>query len=560
MKTKTSITITIITIALGLILGVWYINKSVVPVKIKGLIVNFLEEKTGRSVSIGSVNYLPLSRFYFNDITIYDNTSSRNPLVNVSRLSFDISLWPFLRERAISARLGLEGLTHNSTKISGTAYLSLKKSVAASDRLFLKGFDGTVKFANFSARTPGLLAEIENISGNVNLNKNIISLNEIFLKYKNTVYNIEGSITDLDKDQPRARLSLTSPALKSDADLILKEDYLKIDKINGTFLGSSFEVMGDINGTRDPLINVYGEASLDLADLKKCFPKSAYIQDSLNPAGICDAALFFNGRLSKILASEASIKLKSNKVFLHGLAIDNLNLDLRIKDGSLNTERLTMKPYLGHLAAIISARLDKKEIPYSVSFQLKDANLAKFSADMNFGQENMKGLMSSKFFLNGEVSSPEALRGNGWVKVTDGHLWEWPLLGGTAELLKLPRLNSVTFKEVSGNFIVAHQKISTEDLTFFSEKVNMTLTGYVDFDQNIDLLMHTHIIQDLVEGSSEASQIVNLLISEAGNYMGRVEITGTLKEPRYKLSSASVREIFKDEIKEVKGILKDIFR
>ncbi|MBL7068347.1 MAG: hypothetical protein ISS34_00605 [Candidatus Omnitrophica bacterium] len=560
MKTKITVIIIILTILFGLLIGVWYINKYVLPVKIKGLVTNFLEEKTGRSVSIGSINYLPISQFYLNDITIYDNTPSSNPLIILNELSFNISLWPLLKERDIKARVGLKDLTHNSTKLSGVVYISLRKSEAAEQRLFFKGLDGTVKFANFSVEAPGLPTEIENISGEVNLDKETIRLDDTFLKYKNTVYNIEGSITDLDKDSPQGRLSLTSPMLKSEGNFILKYDYLKIEKIGGTFLGSSFEIMGEIKGLTDPLINIYGEASLDLADLKKALPRSGYIQDSLNPAGLCHAAVFFNGNLSEIEASEASVKLKSNKVFLHGLALDDLNLDLRLKDGRLNTERFTLKPYLGHLAVIISAELDKKDIPYSVSFELRDLNLAKFSADMNFGQEKMKGFISSKFFLNGKAASTETLRGNGWVKVIDGHLWELPLLGGAAELLKLSGLDSVTFQEAFGNFIVGQRKISTEDLTFFSEKVNMTLMGSVDFDQNIDLLMKTHIIQDLVEGTSDASQIANLLISEAGNYMGRVKITGTLKEPQYKMSSAPVKEIFKGEFKEVEGILKDIFR
>ena len=42
--------------------------------------------------------------------------------------------------------------------------------------------------------------------------------------------------------------------------------------------------------------------------------------------------------------------------------------------------------------------------------------------------------------------------------VSNGHLWEFPLLGGIASALRLPMLTKVEIKEAAGNFMVKDKK------------------------------------------------------------------------------------------------------
>jgi len=557
MKRQAKVFIIIGLILVSIAICVWSVNRFILPVKIKGFITNLLKERTGHEVTIGGINYLPLSRFYLKDITLYDKERPKKVLLNIEGLSFNLQLWPFLKEKSINARLGLKDFTCGRIKLNGVTSLSLKRRVPLVHRPFLKNLDGAIILKDFSFATNALPSEIENITGRILLKDDLMRLEKSSFKYNDIIYNLECNLADFDTEEPKATLSLDSDILKTTGKITLKDDYIKIEKIEGVLLDSKFNIMGDIKGLPFPILNLYSEASINLADLKKVLSKSNYISDSLKPAGLCKAVLFFNGRMNQFNKSEGSIRLSSDKVSLHGLTLDDLYLDLRMKDGIAKTHRFDMKPYQGLLNGSLVLDLNKEGLPYSISFALKDADLEKFSADMKLARGNMGGFISSKFFLKGNLTSPDTLRGSGWINVVDGRLWDWPLLGGVVDLFGMPHLSSITFKEAAGNFIVDQRRISTEDLTFYSEKVNITTVGFVDFDGRIDLLMNTHIIQDLIEGSSDAARTANMFISQAGNYMGKIKVTGTLKEPKYKIYATPIKDAFKGEIE---GFLKDILR
>lgn len=543
--------------------GLWYINRFVLPGRAKTLVLNLIKERTGHEITLGLIRYLPPSHFTIKDITLYKDETLQDPLVNIRSLTFNFRIWPLLKKKKLIARVSVQDLLYDGVRVNGVASLWLKRRTSPAARPFLKNIDGTVNFINFSFVKESSPIDIRSITGTAILEDSLMRVHKTYFNYANTIYNMEGLASNLDKEEPQASFSLNSDTLHTEGNLILKDNYLEIKKIEGTLLDTPFNIVGDIKISASPHLNLYCEANLDLADFKKLFPKSAYVADSLKPAGKCDAVFFFNGKANRPKKAEASVKLSSNNVFLHGLALDDLHLDLRMKEGIIETHRLSMNLYQGLTKGSFTLDLNRRDLPYAFSFALKDGNLAKFSADMNFGQENMNGLLSSKFFLRGSLASADSLHGSGWITITDGHIWEWPLLGGVVDLLRLPHMRSVVFKEAAGNFIIDQKRISTEDLTFYSDRANISARGYVDFDNNVDVLVQTNITQDLIEGSSDTAEIANLILSQAGNYMGKIRITGTLDDPKFKYDVAPIANILKKEMKDIKkieGLLKDILR
>lgn len=547
-------------------IGLWVLNAVILPKKLNTIISGFVRENTGRHITIGSANYLPPARLYLKDISLYNNESSQEPLAEADELAVNLSLWPFVKEREIIADLDLRGLTCRSVIINGVTHLALKRGPSRDTAGPPGNMAGEITFRDFSFDAPFIPNGIKDITGAVDLNDEIIRLKDILLKQNETLYTLNGEITGLVSGAPTAVVELSSDVLRSNGRFSYKEDYIKIEELKASMLDSTLEIMGDIKGSGDPSANLYCEARLDASDLREVFPDSRHIQDIFKPAGMCDAAFFLNGRLSRLKDAEASLKLKSERVSLCGLSLDNVNLDLRMKDGVINTETFSLKPYLGRMAAVLTADLNKAPLPYSLNFELKDADLARFSADASLGRQNIAGLFSSRFFLDGEIrpegaSSPaDSLHGNGWIKVTEGRLWEWPLLSGIVNTLGIPGLDTVVFTEAAGNFMIGERKVSTDDFTFYSEKINLKFSGHLDYEQNIDLAMKTLIMEDMIEGSSDTTKIANLILSQAGNYAGDMRITGTLKDPKYKLSSSPIKKIFGGDAGGITDALKDIFR
>ncbi len=447
--------------------------------------------------------------------------------------------------------------------LNGYTALYLKDLDPPARRPFLENMDGVITLKNFSLSAGSLPLAIEGLNGKVTLEDNAVRLADASFKYRGTKFNIEAALTDLELDEPEGTFSLKSKELTSDGSFIFSEDYIKIKKITGKLLSSTYNIMGDINDIPSPTLNLYCETKINLADfaklIGKLYPEYKYIYNSLKPEGQCAVAAFFNGGLKDTREAEGSIKLSSSKVSISGLAIDNVYLDLRMQDGLINTHRFNMNIYDGLFNGSFEMDLNEDQLPYSVGFSIKDIDLAKLSADTNFGKKKISGLVSSKFFLKADARSIDTMHGSGWITATNGLLWEMPLLGGVTDILGMPHLRSVAFEEAAGNFIVEDRKISTDDLTLYSDKVNITSTGYVDFDQNINLSLNTNINQEVVKSSSsdEWANIANLLITQAGSYMGKVKVTGTLKNPKYSLSRKPIEDMFK---KEIKGLLKNILQ
>lgn len=558
MRNKVLIAIVLILALLsGLIL---YVNKFILPVKVKNLVITLFKNSTGLDISIESLSYLPLTKFYLKDIAIYDK-ETKGPLIKIEGISFNFALGPLLKEKRLKAHLGLKDMTYGGNTVNGSVSSSMLWHPVHSHKKLLENIEGTIKFSDFTLKTAVLPSDIKEIRGLIEIGDNSVHLEDGSLNYQGITYNAEGLIKNLYNEEPNITLSIDSNIFKAQGDIAiaLKDRYIKIKKIKGNLFNSEFSIMGDIKSLRDPQLNIYGESEIDLSVLSKAFLNSKYNFEGLEPTGSLNIAAFLNGRLGDMKSAEASLKLSSDKISIRGINVEEVYLHITSKDGLVNTERFTATPYYGLFNGSFGMNLKERRLPYNFSFLLKDADLASISSDLRLGEKEVTGLLSSKFFLKGHLKTIDSLRGSGWITVTNGRLWEIPLLKGVDELLGLPNLRSVIFKEAAGNFMIGERTVSTDDLTFYSDKANISVKGYVGFNGKIDFLLNTNITQDLikVEGSSEAANIANMLISQAGNYIGKVKVTGTLKQPKYELAVTPIEDAFK---KEIKGLLKDMLR
>ncbi len=553
MKVKNIVIITIVVILLFIALGTLYVNRYIFPVKIKALIENTIKEKTGYPISIGKMSYLPPAQVRFNDIALYKKKSPKEPLVKIDELLINPQLWTFLKNKAIAAKLNLNNLSFNGIHLTGTTSLSLKPRTSNAKRLLLKDRDGMIRFSNFLLKSDKLPAPLTEINGIVSLKDDTLKLNNASIRYKDLLLHLKGALRGLDNGEYYGTASASSDILETEGQFMLRGDQIEVKALKGTLYGSPFSILGDIKGLSNPDMNLYGESQIEL----ERFTKLA--------SGSCSLAFFLNGKINNLKGQEGSVKLSSKRCKVRDIDIENLYLDLRLSQGILNSHRLEANIYDGILNASMNMDIKERDLPYSLDLVLKDMDLEYLAHERGI-KKRLSGYLSSKFSFKGIARAGDTLRGNGWATITDGYLWEIPVLKGLTTALGMSNLRTVVFREAAGNFLVKERRVSTDDLTLYSENVNMTAKGAVDFNGNIDLKLNTNITQDLVKGSSEGARIANLIISQAGNYMGNIKVTGTLKDPKYKLGAgASKRDIIKgglEEIfkKEAKEFLGDILR
>jgi hypothetical protein len=139
--------------------------------------------------------------------------------------------------------------------------------------------------------------------------------------------------------------------------------------------------------------------------------------------------------------------------------------------------------------------------------------------------------------------------------VANGHLWEFPLLGGIAEALNLPRLKKIEIKEAAGNFTIADRKIDTQNLQFSSPQFNMLARGNMGFDGTLDFNVGLSFTPGFAQ-ENEFAKLAALIIDETGRFIGQVGVSGTVKQPKYIFIPLHLDKLIKNQV--VEG-LKKIF-
>ncbi|MDD5136450.1 MAG: hypothetical protein PHN63_03785, partial [Candidatus Omnitrophica bacterium] len=92
-------------IILAVSAGVYYVNRSVLPARIKTAIVAGLEDATGKKVLIGSVRFNILKGLILEDLIIRDDL---NAIVNVKKAYCRFFIIPLIRKQIIISRILLE--------------------------------------------------------------------------------------------------------------------------------------------------------------------------------------------------------------------------------------------------------------------------------------------------------------------------------------------------------------------------------------------------------------------------------------------------------------------
>lgn len=99
------IIIALVIISLLVSAVVVYVNATVLPTKIKALIVKTLQERTGKSVSLDSLRFNIFKGFVLRNLTIYDGTRT---FVSLEECDCSFLFWPFFKKQIIIPTIKLK--------------------------------------------------------------------------------------------------------------------------------------------------------------------------------------------------------------------------------------------------------------------------------------------------------------------------------------------------------------------------------------------------------------------------------------------------------------------
>lgn len=89
--------------------GLFYINKMLLPVHIKGLLLRAAQEQLkGRAITLGSLNYNPLKGIVLTDLVITAKNNPTKAFIQINEVSAQILLLPLFQKKIIISSLHIE--------------------------------------------------------------------------------------------------------------------------------------------------------------------------------------------------------------------------------------------------------------------------------------------------------------------------------------------------------------------------------------------------------------------------------------------------------------------
>ena len=339
----------------------------------------------------------------------------------------------------------------------------------------------------------------------------------------------------MDLEYPKAagsagRLALEAPDWKLDADFTPegRGAVLQSVRVRGRGVNASFS--GRLRDFQEPFLEAKGKCSADLAQWKSPVDPRGEIEATFDFSGL------WNDRASWRLAFEASSPLL---ILRKTWQLPRLEAQGFLEDNRLRITRLSATPYGGRLTLVGTADLAFKPARFDFKAAATRIDLGILGREFNAKEKRTAGVMHLSLNLNGALGRPESYAGSGNVTVTEGWLFESTLFSqmGRLPFVRVEGLDRVIFERANGAFTVGGRKIRFKPLDLSSGTVDLSLTGDIDFDQRLDMIMNVRFSNSVILGAIDTGGLVPFVVQEAESMISQYRVSGTVQEPEYRKGS-----------------------
>jgi hypothetical protein len=183
-------------------------------------------------------------------------------------------------------------------------------------------------------------------------------------------------------------------------------------------------------------------------------------------------------------------------------------------------------------------------MPYKIAVDIKNIDLKRLKEDTPLKAKDLSGLLSASYMGTGPLSNLNFSQGQGLISVKDGKLWQFDIFKGLAQLLFVPENQNITLDRAEGNFSVVSEKVLIKDALIKGNQVELTCNGAVGFRGDLDIDIVSKFAEGVIRSSDSFQKTVAAFLSQAEDFL-TVKVTGTIKEPKYKIISKPLNVIEK---------------
>ncbi len=423
--------------------------------------------------------------------------------------------------------------------ITGQASLYL----AAEGKLNNLELNGSLSLVNATLKLKQLDAPLQEINGKLVLSKENIQWQGLKLKYKDMPFTTSGTLSGMLK--PLLDITVKSGDLLLVSSLAFDNKLIKITRCSGNYLASKFSLSGsiDVSDASAPRVNLKGDLLVELQDLKQPLAKFNEVLDKLKPEGKVKAQFNLSGDIHELKGCVIEATLSSEGICLYGLKGKDFLLNYIQSAGIASVPLAHLSLYSGALDFSFKANLGARNEPYAFDAQLQGVKIEELKLDTLAKSKDIAGIIQAELKVNGFLGDLQNSKGLGRISITKGKFWELDLFKGMGKLLFSQDFANIIFSEGSCTFAILDKYISTDMLTLKSNMVLLSGPVRIGFDSSINAALDVNILDELVPLSGTFKDVTTAILGQTGNF-AVIKISGTLKEPKYKVV-ASVTDILK---------------
>ncbi len=340
-------------------------------------------------------------------------------------------------------------------------------------------------------------------------------------------------------------LTLDTKDLSLKTDYRMEEGRIAIQNAAASMPGISARFDGLLHLLETPALDIEGRTDLNLVQISKSFPeKTAWMKDA-GLGGVLHGAFSFKGPWNDFQRAEVTLKAEGSPVFAkQTVRLENLAVEAFMKNGLLTITHATANAYKGMIGLKGLFDFTKPGVGFDVNLYINDMDLNALAHAMRFQNKKLAGKLLLQLSMRGLFNAKESYEGSGTVSVKNGWLMETSQFKamGNLPLVKVEGLDLVVFHDLSAAFRVHEQKIWSQNIALLSDTVHLDLSGWIGFDQQMELLMNIEYTNAVFLGAEDAGGLAPLMVNQAQDLISQYRVTGTLKDPRYDKVSAPLTQ------------------
>jgi len=409
--------------------------------------------------------------------------------------------------------------------------------------------EGVVEISQAETKINKINWLLTNVSGLINFKPNQIRWEKLNFDYAGNTYSSNGTLENF--KEPDLNLDLSSPELSLKSSLKIKDKIINVSSLKGKYLNSEF----DLNGSLDTLSSstlpaqISAKLSLNLQDLKKHLNKFKDTWEKINPQGTLMADLDIQGNIRDFKSCNVHGEFFSPSLSAYGLSSQEFSMVSNLTGGVIDIPAMRLSLYDGILEATANLNLTAQNFPYLFNAYIEGVKIEKLKLDTPAKDKDIAGTLHVQTKLNGSLSDIAQLNGEGKILITEGKLWQLNLLQGLGQLLFTQDFVNIIFDKGYCDFSLKDKTILTDNLNLLSNLVNLTGYAKIGFDSSLDASISVQMNNEIMPQAGGIKDIASAVLGQVGRF-AVVKISGTLKQPKYKIQPAVM-----DVIKGLKDLI-----